>query len=237
MRLSIIIPSFNQGDLLHAALLSIKAQIFSDYEIIVVDGGSSDNTATVVSGFENNVRFYSEKDKGIYDAMNKGIEYSNGEFIYFMGCDDKLADENVLRYVFSSENIKYDFIYGDVIFSKDGTRYDGEFGQLKLISKNICHQAIFTRRKVFDKIGKFDLQYKYLADWIFNMKCFAKPWIKKKYLSLIIAYYNNDGSSSSFSDEVYLENQIEIRKQHFPRYIRYLNHKRGHLYDLLLPYL
>lgn len=239
MLLSIIIPSFQQGTILQRALKSIEQQTFKDYEVLIMDGGSSDETSEVVAKFNHlPIVFASEADSGIYDAMNKGVNLSTGKFLYFMGCDDKLASPTVLETVFNDKkNLNTDFIYGDVIFTKDNNIYDGKFGRLKLMSKNICHQGIFTQRKVFNVIGGFDQKYKYLADWVFNMQCFASNWIKKRYIPVIIAHYNNDGSSFNNPDDNFLLDKATLEDKYFPSFLKYLNRRRGRLYDKLLPYL
>ncbi|QDA59354.1 glycosyltransferase family 2 protein [Hymenobacter jejuensis] len=236
MVLSIVIPSFQQAALLANALASIQQQTFKDYEVLVMDGGSTDATSEIVSSFKDcNIRFYSEPDNGIYDAMNKGISLSRGEFLYFMGCDDVLASENVLSDIFCDRsNLDNHIIYGDVIFTKNGKRYDGMFTNMKLISRNICHQAIFTRRLVFDRIGKFNIRYKYLADYEFNIKCFNSKWVKMKYINEIIAYYNNDGSSFNNSDDAFNEDLYAIQKNFFPDIVRFLYNRRN---NKLIAYL
>lgn len=235
-KLSIVIPSYQQAFIIRDALFSIAQQTFTDYEVLVIDALSKDNTREIVGEFKNNnISFISEKDNGIYDAMNKGIAQSKGEFLYFMGCDDKLSSNTILENIFTDGNNRNtDFIYGDVFFTKDNTRYDGKFNSLKLISHNICHQAIFTRRTVFEQVGLFNVKYKYLADWEFNMRCFADKTIIKKYVPIVVAYYNNDGSSFNNPDYEFGNDRSLNNKKYFSLLVRYLNNHRGPLYRLLL---
>jgi glycosyltransferase involved in cell wall biosynthesis len=224
MLVSIIIPSFQQSQLLEGALKSIWQQTFKDYEVIIVDGGSRDNTALVAASFNQlPIQFYSEPDKGIYDAMNKGIARSSGQYLYFMGCDDRFAADDVLNKIFSnSALLENDVIYGDALFSDSNTRYDGEFTYFKLLKKNICHQAIFTRRKVFDVLGGFDIRYRIYADWEFNMRWFTADWVKRQYLPLVVANYSASGFSSSLQDEVFFSELGALKKKYFPAIINYL---------------
>lgn len=224
MLVSLVIPSFQQASLLRGALQSIKNQIFKDYEIIVMDGGSTDGTAAIVREFKQlPVTIYSEPDNGIYDAMNKGIARSTGDFIYFMGCDDRLYAFDTLKNVFSTPGIiNNHVIYGDVVFSDTGKRYDGEFNDFKLMAGNICHQAIFVRREVFEKLGNFDIRYKTYADWEHNMRWFSTSWVKRQYLSIIIANFNTSGFSSQLQDELFFGELEHIRNKYFPKIIRYL---------------
>src|ERR1700744_4382606 len=100
---TIIIPTFNSEKTLQNALSSILSQNFTEFEILIVDGVSNDNTIKIVKENiekDKRIRFISEKDNGIFDAMNKGIELSLGEWLYFLGSDDRLHNSSILRSVF-----------------------------------------------------------------------------------------------------------------------------------------
>jgi glycosyltransferase involved in cell wall biosynthesis len=224
MLLSIIIPSFQQGGVFKEALKSIEQQTFKNYEILVIDAESKDDTAEVISQFKDlPITFYSEPDRGIYDAMNKGIALSTGQYLYFMGCDDRLASDTVLADIFERPGITDNHvIYGDVIFTEDGTIYDGEFTQFELIKRNICHQAIFTRREVFNVLGDFDIRYKTYADWEFNMRWFKEAWVKRQYLPLIVSYFNTNGFSSNREDNLFFADELKLKKKYFSALVRYL---------------
>ena len=237
--LSIVIPSFRQAKELEGALQSIDAQTFRNFEVLVVDAGSDETVRAVIDKFSHlPIKFTSEPDKGIYDAMNKGIEKSAGDYLYFMGCDDRLASPNVLSLMFDDKsNTKNDFLYGNVIFTSNNSVYDGKFGKLKLIHKNICHQAIFVKRAVFNKLGKYNPRYKYLADWVFNMECFSNSSIKKKYINVIVALYNNQGSSFSNPDYSFAEDRGALERRYFPMIIRYIHYRKGLIFETLVNYL
>lgn len=234
--LSVIIPSFRQAVKLEIALTSISEQSFKNLEVIVVDGGLDNDTELVINKFKNiSINFISEIDNGIYDAMNKGAKASRGKFLYFLGCDDKLASSNVLESVFGNGvNYNADFIYGNVIFTKEGNLYDGKFNNLKLISKNICHQAIFVKKELFDRLGGFNERYRYLADWEFNMKCFSLNHLLIKYVPVIIAYYNNDGSSFNNTDDNFLNDRPGLDKKYFSFLVRHIYHHKVATYSNLV---
>src|SRR5690606_18219293 len=100
---------------------SIINQTYKNVEILVLDNISKDATCNIVNEYVNKypqIKLNSEKDKGVYDAMNKGINLSKGEFLYFMGSDDVFYSNTTLELIFSKENLNYDFIYGNVIFKK-----------------------------------------------------------------------------------------------------------------------
>ena len=187
---------------------------------MIIDGLSTDGTLGIVKKYAEiypYIKWISEKDEGIYNAMNKGIDLSSGEWIYFLGADDIFYSEGVLDDIFNQEDISnFDVIYGNVQWGNAGREYDGQFSKLDLLHKNICHQAIFTRKSVFDKIGKFDTNYKIWADWVFNMKWFNMEYIRHGYINKIIAKYDLGGMSSNSYDSYFLQNKDSLIETHFP---------------------
>nr|WP_294899524.1 glycosyltransferase family 2 protein [uncultured Pedobacter sp.] len=200
---SIIIPTFNSDKVLRKAISGIVNQTYNNYEILIIDGLSTDNTLDIAQSFGNeNIRIYSEKDRGIYDAMNKGVRLAKGEWLYFMGSDDSFYAPNTLKEV--SKNLAgVDVVYGDVFSTRFEGRYDGEFDQEKIVQKNICHQAIFFKKAVFDTIGCFDIRYSSHADWEHNLRWFLSKTIKKVYINLVIANYADGGFSSTNGDVLF----------------------------------
>lgn len=224
LQISIIIPTYNAGKTLSFALESILKQDFTDFEILVVDGLSTDDTLEVARRYrDQRIRIFSEKDDGIYDAMNKGIKLAGGKWIYFLGSDDKLYDKNVFNSLMPLlRNEKLEVIYGNVIWELSGKKYDGRFNKFKLLKKNICHQSMLTKKSVFNKIGKFELKYKALADWHFNMKWFNNKNIKHVYTDSIIAYYFDNGYSPNNPDMKFVEDWNDNTSKYFPEFIRFL---------------
>lgn len=205
---TIIIPSFNTALTISGCIDTIVNQSFQDFEILIVDGLSSDKTIAVVKDYAakyHNIRFVSEPDKGIYDAMNKGIHLAKGKWIYFIGSDDKLYDDAVLKNVADAiEKVQgVEIIYGNVFSERFNGLYDGEFNISKILEKNISHQAIFFDKNVFNKTGYFDLKYRAQSDWDHNLKWILSDNIKKKYLPITIAFYADGGFSSLHGDEVF----------------------------------
>ena len=209
---SIIIPTFNSEKIISSALKSLAAQEFRNFEILILDGLSTDRTKDVVHSFsslQTKVKWFSRKDKGIYDAMNNGIDLAQGEWLYFLGSDDELHDTKILKMV--SEAIlnesKVDVVYGDVISKRFSGLYDGEFSLEKIFNRNICHQAIFLKKDIFKITGKFDLKYKIYADWDNNLKWFLSKEIVNKYISMVIANYADGGFSSLNVDKIFLKDK------------------------------
>ncbi|MDB5143940.1 MAG: glycosyltransferase [Mucilaginibacter sp.] len=202
---SIIIPLYNSALSLKDSLNSILTQSFKNYEIIFIDGGSSDNTLQIISDFENLnntllIKLLSGYDNGIYDAMNKGIGLASGKWLYFMGGDDTLYRADVLNEVYKElqkENV--DLIYGNVygVFSKTKYVYDT---LSKVLSTGLHHQSAFYKTILFTDLGKYDLNFKIAADYHFTLKVFLNDSYKKKYINKDIAYYGEGGYSSQNFD-------------------------------------
>jgi glycosyltransferase involved in cell wall biosynthesis len=209
-RVSIIIPVFNAERTIERTLLSVLGQGYTSRELVVIDNLSADGTKQVLQKYREHINvLISEKDRGIYDAMNKGIAAASGDWLYFLGSDDVLRDDRVMEDVMKYSE-EADVIYGNAYFINKKIVYDGEFDLQKLTHKNLCHQAIFFRKEVFRSKGNYSLHYKALADYEHNIKWFCDPAIRKKYVDRIIANYNDTGFSSNFVDEQFYLDRPKI---------------------------
>jgi glycosyltransferase involved in cell wall biosynthesis len=215
---SIIMPLFNSGKTLRQTLDSIRNQSFKDIELVFVDGGSADDTQLIVSNFRKSgqaeVQFISEPDKGIYDAMNKGIDMAKGEWLYFIGGDDTLADAEVLQkvyYAIGNQNI--DLVYGNVTGIASGTKYVDDTIN-KVLSRGIHHQGVFYRREVFNYTGKYQLNFKVAADYHLTLKVFCNPIFTTQYIDTNIAYFGEAGLSSTMYDYRFFSYHYRFLAQH-----------------------
>ena len=195
---TIIIPTLNCAGTITSAIESISCQTFDDYEILVMDGGSVDNTLENIRTSDNlKIRIHSDKDSGVYDAMNKGTILADGKWLYFLGADDYLLNEFVLENVFNSiKQEDPDFFYGNVIWGKGNSVYGGPFRIKDLYFLNICHQAIFIKKDLLIDQGLFEVKYLHCADWHLNIKIFGDRAVKVFYSAQVIAYYSLTGMSS-----------------------------------------
>ncbi len=217
--ISIIIPTFNSEATIDSCLQSIKSQQFKDYEILIIDGQSTDATIAKCNNFNGSLKVISEKDDGVYDAMNKGIKIAGGEWLLFLGSDDALFNSSVLDNI-SKRLLETNagFIYGDVkiagstSWAIDGTIYDGAFSLEKLFERNICHQAIFYKKEVFGKIGIYNIRYSLCADWDFNLRCWAN--YPSEYVPIIVSVFNAGGQTSirNYDDFTSKDIAFKIRK-------------------------
>ena len=199
--ISIITAVFNGNSTIEETIKSVINQNYPNMEYLIIDGGSTDGTIETLKKYDDHIDYWvSAPDKGVYDAFNKGIDLARGEWLYFLGADDRFYDGDVLRRFFSKpHNSK--MIYGNVIWGNTDKIYDGEFNKSRFNFQNICQQAIFYHRELFKMIGKFDLKYGISADWVFNMKVFSLKNTTPTFINAIVAFYSTEGMSNRQIDE------------------------------------
>jgi glycosyltransferase involved in cell wall biosynthesis len=207
---SVITAVYNGCETLERSIKSVVSQTFPRMEFIIIDGGSTDCSIKLLREYDNFIDYWvSEPDKGIYDALNKGIGLAIGEWLYFLGADDVIVNEDVFESIFSQQ---YDtkFLYGDVFYGNTGRIYGGEFSNLMLIKDNICQQGIFYNRGLFNILGNFDLKYQLVSDWVFNMKAFTYSGVNPTYINIVIAEYSLDGASSRIVDSAFSKDRLNL---------------------------
>jgi len=237
--LSVITTTFNAAATIEQAILCVAKQSFRPVEHWIIDGLSTDNTVSIVKSYQEkfpHLRIISEKDRGIYDAMNRGIDLVRGNWIYFLGADDLLVHDRVFNELYSEGHFyRNDVFYGNVLvqgdtsWAKDGTLYDGRFDLHKLFRHNICHQAIFYPAGVIREAGYFNLKYHVAADWEYNIRCYARK--EFVYVDKTIAVFNGGGKSSHGGTDGIGDDIPEIVMKYF-----YLDPTDRSLYDPSSPF-
>jgi glycosyltransferase involved in cell wall biosynthesis len=218
-KLSIIIVTLNVAHYLQDALNSIYAQTYPNIEIVIMDGLSTDGTVDILKANDDKIALWrSEKDGGIYEAMNKALDYITGEWVYFLGADDVLFDDfSKLAYELKDQSVLY---YANVML-KD-IKYRGQVTAYMHAKSTICHQAMIYPKWVFDKY-RFNTKYRISADHELNMRCWKDPNLHFKYFDLIIARFNHTGASSAV-DLVFEKDKADlIRENHgFKLWLRFV---------------
>ena len=233
MKLSIITINYNNAEGLRKTLASVASQTFRDFEHIIVDGGSTDESVEIIREYTSangaqgggcqtgqksqmgrtkecpQIRWISEKDKGIYDAQNKGIRLAHGEYCYFLNAGDTFCADDVLERMFSpnsliasSPNRLPDILYGnEIIVDGNGYRVGIARGVenpsfVDLYNSCMKHQASFIRRSLFDKYGMYDADMRICSDfdWFFRVIAFHNE-VTLQYKDVDIAYFENTGLS------------------------------------------
>lgn len=201
---TIILPIYNSCGKLNITLENIIAQSFVNWELIICDNLSMDNTEVVVKEFlpDSRIHYFKEKDQGIYDAMNKGIKKGKGKWFYFTGAGDYFYSNEILKKIYSQcQNESISIIYGGTNFIPGNHEYKFQASFNSLLTKNISHQAIFYHNSIFKKFGLYNTKYPILADWEFNLR-----WINKVkdsnvlFIDEIIANQEDNGVSMNMKD-------------------------------------
>jgi len=219
-KVSIIVANYERAQALEETVRSIVIQKYPNLELIIIDNASRDMSVEVIKKYENHIAHWvSEPDKGIYDAFNKGIKMSSGEWIYFIGSGDRLLDDSAIITALSAER-DADLIYGNVYFHDYRSVYPGRLSKRRLVDQNICQQSIFYRSRLFEKFGMFEIKYPVLADWVFNMRCFGHKSVRTRFVDEIIAFFEGGGRSATlaWTDVNFLQDKANLIKRYLGVY-------------------
>lgn len=206
--MSLITVCFRSAGVIRTALESVLAQKGVDVDYIVVDGGSSDGTVEILKEYESKfagrMRWISERDEGMYDALNKGIKMAEGDVVGILNADDMLEDENTLAFVASSFDQGIDCVYGDIRFvrgeSKKTTRYYSSKRWRPWMHNwgfMPAHPSVYVRREVFDRVGGYKLGYDISADFEWMVRLLCRSRVKSRYLPRSIVTMRLGGKSTA----------------------------------------
>ena len=223
MLVSIITVNFNHLEGLKRTYESVLSQTFTDYEWIVIDGGSTDGSREFIEQHQDRFAYWcSEKDNGIYHAMNKGIRQAKGEYLNFMNSGDTFACKETLAGVFSVQRTA-DVLYGYMVLEHINGRYiiyhnmKASLDWYNLFSDPLPHQATFIKRVLFDVVGMYDEDFRVVADSRWFAKAVLLHKASYEFIPKKIAIFEKGGESlKGFqSDE-----RLRQRKGIFPDYIK-----------------
>lgn len=206
LSLSIITATYNSAATLPDTLKSIAAQDYPAIQHLIIDGCSTDNTLALARSFPGERHIVSEKDKGIYDAMNKGIALATGDIIAILNSDDVYADERVIPDVMQAfaENPAIDMLYGDLVYVKadnlnkvvrrwPSRAYDPTFFERGHVPP---HPTLFVRRRVYEAAGGFDIRYRLAADYAFMLRVFKCQGFASLYLPRLMVRMRLGGATN-----------------------------------------
>lgn len=227
MKISVITATFNSGKTLRDTIESVLRQTYRDIEYIIVDGASRDDTLDIIREYEprfgGRMRWISEPDRGIYDAMNKGIGMATGAVVGLLNSDDFYTDECVLERV-AAEIMDVDAVYGDIHYVDDGdltkcVRYYSSkgFRRWKMrMGFMPAHPSFYCRRHVYQSLGAFDLQFKVAADFEQLLRLIYVNRISTKYIPMDFVTMRTGGASTSGlqSHKAILRDHLRAYRKH-----------------------
>ncbi|RYD79949.1 MAG: glycosyltransferase [Sphingobacteriales bacterium] len=206
MKISIITVVFNNEATISTAIDSVLSQTYKDIEYIIIDGKSTDGTLQIINKYSSSItKIISEPDKGIYDAMNKGVALATGEVVGILNSDDVYADENVLSNVMK-EFLEHpaDMVYGDLVYVKNS-----DLNQIVRVWKSESyydrffedghvppHPSLFIKKSVYNKVGLFNQTMRLAADYEFMLRLFKLHNFKSRYINRLLVKMRLGGATN-----------------------------------------
>lgn len=219
--ISIITINYNDKVGLERTLKSVTNQTYCDFEYIVIDGGSNDGSKELIEQYNNKINYWiSEPDKGVYNAMNKGISKANGEYLLFLNSGDEFYNLNVLK-----ENLKFihthDLIYFNinVVAEQDNyiKKYPSKISFSYLYNDTLPHPATFIKKSLFEKVGLYDEHFKIVSDWKFFILALVKYNATYQYVDAVFSIFYFDGISSRKENlTILLAERKKVLENEFP---------------------
>lgn len=212
MKISIITATYNSAKTIESAIQSVNNQSYPNIEHLIIDGASKDNTLELVRSYQQtrpNIVIHSEPDKGIYDALNKGVSMATGDIIGFLHSDDFFHDrETISKIVTTLQQSKADGIFGDLQYvnAKETTKviryWKSKPFQSKLLQRGWmpAHPTLYLKKEVYQKHGNFDLNFKIAADYDFMLRILKDNNLKFEYLPQIITNMRVGGASNAMGN-------------------------------------
>lgn len=199
-KISIITVVYNGDTTIERTIQSVLRQNYDNVEYIIIDGASTDGTVDIIKRYEKNIsKWISEKDNGIYDAMNKGIRYSTGDIIAFLNSDDWYLDGALSNVVMQFTKKDSDIYFWGVTRDDNGKRFD-RYPELRRLENQyerlaVFHPATFAKKSIFSEIGDFDTAYRIAADydWLIRAKNYG---CIMQYVDCVTTYYSDGGIST-----------------------------------------
>jgi glycosyltransferase involved in cell wall biosynthesis len=208
IQFSVITINYNNASGLEKTIQSVISQDYKNFEYIIIDGGSTDDSLSIIEKHESFLNhIVSEKDKGIYDAQNKGIKIAKGNFLIFLNSGDCFATSDVLTQIeklISTKQAK--LIYGNTnLINKNGSitklmppdSLNLNFWYMNTLN----HQAVFAHKSLFEEIGTFNLKYRFASDFEFIFKTFRKYPHDFLHADVTVCDYDNSGLTSNVDTE------------------------------------
>jgi glycosyltransferase involved in cell wall biosynthesis len=224
-KISVVTVNYNNAEGLDRTIRSVLDQDCKEVEYIVVDGDSQDESVDVIKKHASHAfQWISEPDKGVYEAMNKGIDRASGDYILFLNSGDIFYNEDVLNEIVPMLTDNKDIYYGNLVFSHSGKNtlreYPKHFNFEYFLERSLPHPGSFIKRTLFDRIFKYSEDYRIVSDWEFFIYAVLKEKVSYHHLDKVISIFELDGMSNNPRNKAYIEEEREqVIRKHFPERI------------------
>jgi len=231
--ISIITVNLNDVEGLKRTMTSVFEQTFREFEYIVIDGGSTDGSKAYIESHSDKIdTWISEKDSGIYNAMNKGIKVATGEYLLFLNSGDHFFDNEVLL-LNNNELRLYDLIYFNIQVISNNTAqiisYPKRLGFTDFLYGTLCHQSVLIKKELFTKVGLYDENLKIVSDWkFFILALFKFNCSYQKVDKTLSIYYQNGISSNPKNEDIIYAEKKQVLSTNFQPFLLEIKE----LYDL-----
>jgi glycosyltransferase involved in cell wall biosynthesis len=233
-KLSIITINLNNAEGLSRTIKSVLSQTFTDFEYVIIDGASTDGSVDIIKQYVDKITYWvSEPDKGIYNAMNKGILKANGEYLLFLNSGDYLYSDSVLEKVFGQNESSASILTGIMQkINSDSCFIELDKGQLykrriagyekltlyDMFYGTLNHSSSFIKRNLFEEYGLYNENYKIVSDWIFFLIAIGLNSVDVKYIDVVISCFDMTGISNR-DDKLLIKERKNVITQFLPKYI------------------
>lgn len=225
-KISVITVCKNSANTIYKCIESVVNQSYSNFEYIIVDGVSSDDTLKIIQNFADKItKLITEPDNGIFDAMNKGISASSGDYIIFLNADDFFISTNTIKYtvnfILNEARSQYDIYYGKVLIinhqSGIGNIWNAaKTSRFSLYRASLPHPATIYKKAAFERCGVFNTTYKIASDYEWFVRALLKYKLKFKRIDLIITLFSKGGLSTQKDNSNFIKKEKDrVRKTYY----------------------
>lgn len=239
-KITIITASYNAAATIEQTISSVVCQDYPNIEYVIVDGGSTDETLRIIKKYEKyGIKWISESDNGLYDALNKGVQLATGDYIEIIGADDALTGRDIISRVVCQMKPGVDLLCGQAWYVDETSKTQSPFLNTNMRNKNTYrggmtpHAAMFARREILIRYP-FDVSYRISGDYKFFLQCFYDETIKIQYSDEMVAFFATSGISSNIKacwaedDRIYRELGLPFHAHDYP-YSSFWRRKGKHI--------
>ncbi|MFC7356866.1 glycosyltransferase family 2 protein [Jejudonia soesokkakensis] len=209
--LSIITINYNNAAGLQQTIDSVLSQTYTDFEYIIIDGGSTDGSAEIITHHKKQFSYWiSEPDDGIFNAMNKGIDKARGTYLQFLNSGDVFTSPSALQDFVNHPHFTGDIIYGDYKFEDGEKVYPDQLYPAYFMKTSLPHQSTLFKKTVFDRMGGYDERYKIASDRAFYIQCFLSAQFTFTHIPYFLVLFDLAGVSNDASFLIAKEKEDEL---------------------------